>query len=55
MPHKPFKSKDDLNKRFWENIYFVWVVVWYGVNWAKIHFSKASIPPSSLYSIYPFL
>ena len=32
MPHLPFSSKDDLNKRFWENIHLGRVVDWYGVN-----------------------
>ena len=55
MPHKPFSSKDDLNKKFWENIHFCRVVVWYsyGVKWMISQFFKASIPPYSLYSIHP--
>ena len=55
MPHKPFSSKDDLNKNFWENIHFCRVVVWYsyGVKWMISQFFKASIPPYSLYSIHP--
>ena len=39
---------------FWENIHFGRVVVWYAVNPMIIHISKASIPPSSHYSIYLF-
>ena len=31
------------------------MVIWYGVNQMNIHFFKASIPSSSLYSIHPFL
>ena len=41
-------------KVFWENIHFG-RVVWYGVNRMTILFSKASILPSSRYSIHPFL
>ena len=37
------------------SIHFGRVVVWYGVNRMIIHFFKASIPPSSLSSIHPFL
>ena len=49
MPHLPFISKDDLNKRCWEHIHFSMV-------WNDYHpFFRASIPPSSLYSIHPFL
>ena len=44
-----FSRKDDFNKSFWENLHFGRVVVWYGVNRMIIHFSKASIPPSSRY------
>ena len=36
-------------------MHFGRVVVWYGVNQMIIHFFKASIPPSSLYSINLFL
>ena len=43
-----------MNKSVWEKIYLGRVVVWYGVNWMIIHFVKASIPPSSLYSIHTF-
>ena len=46
---------DDLNKSFWENIYFWRVVVWYGVNKMILRFSEASMPPSSHYSLNPFL
>ena len=40
MLHKPFSSKDDLKKSFWENIHFGRGVVWYGVNQMITHFSK---------------
>ena len=34
-------SKDDLNKKFWDNIhFFCGVMVWYVVNQIIIHFSK---------------
>ena len=36
-------SKDNFNKRFWENIHFGRVMVWYGANQMIIYFSKASI------------
>ena len=55
MPHLLFSSKDDLNKSFCENIHFGGVVVWYIVSQMIVHFFKASIQPSSLYSIHPFL
>ena len=55
MPQGPISSKDDLNKSFLESIHFGWLVVWYGVNRVIIHFSEASIPPSSHYSFNPFL
>ena len=42
-------SKDDLNKRFWKNIHFGRVVVWYGVNRMVTHFPNASVLPSSRY------
>ena len=44
-----------LNKSFWENVHFGRLVVWHVVNWMIISFVKASISPSSLYSIHPFL
>ena len=43
MLHLPFRSKDDLNKSFYENIHFGRVVVWYGVNQMIIHLFKAFI------------
>ena len=30
MPQLPLNSKEDLNKKFWENIHFGREVVWYG-------------------------
>ena len=42
-------------KHFLEEHPFGRVVVWYDVNRILIHFSKAIIPPSSHYSIHPFL
>ena len=48
-------AKDDMSKSFRENIHFGRGVVCYGVNRMIIHFSKASIPLSSRYSIHPFL
>ena len=50
MLHEPFSSKVDLKKSFWDNIHLCRVVVWYGVNRLIIN-----IPPSSHYSIHPFL
>ena len=47
MLHLLFSSKDDLKKSFWENIPFRRLVI--------SHFFKASILPSSRYSIHPFL
>ena len=55
MPHKSFSRKDDLNKSFWENIHFGRLVIQNGVNRMIIQFAKTSIPPSSHYSIHPFL
>ena len=55
MRHLPFtwySRTDDLNNSFWENIHFGRVMVLYAVNQMII---QASIPPSSLYSIQPFL
>ena len=48
-------SKEHLNKRFWENIHFGRVMVWYGANQMIIHFSKASILSYSRYSIHIFI
>ena len=48
-------SKDNFNKRFWENIHFGRVMVWYGANQMIIHFSKASILLYSRYSIHIFI
>ena len=44
-----------LKKRFWQNIQFVRVGVWCGANQMIIYFSEASILPSILSSINPFL
>ena len=51
MLQKPFSSNEDLKKGFWKNIHFGTEVVWCGVNWKLIHFSKAPIPPSVDFSI----
>ena len=44
-----------LRKVLLKKIHFGRVLVWCGVNWMIIHFSRASIPPSGCYSIHPFL
>ena len=50
MPHWQFNSKDDLKKSFWRTS-----VPRLGVNLMISHFFKASVLPSSHYSIHPFL
>ena len=44
-----------VQKSFWKNIHFLRVVVWNGADRMMIHFFKAFIPTSSLYSIHTFL
>ena len=39
-------------QKFLKNIYFCWVVVWYGQNQMIIHVFQASIPPCSLHSTF---
>ena len=43
-----------LRKVLLKKIHFGRVLVWCGVNWMIIHFSRASIPPSNRFYIYPF-
>ena len=52
MPHLPFSSKDDLNNKFWENIHFGRVLVWYGGNQMIIHFFKTSEVADILFIIF---